>query len=206
MSLSFCIGKKKAAKELLDEYHYKDVVPNTVQLAVTAHESGKFFEETGRCVAAAWFSIPAARWKEDVFELSRLVRSPDCDLQLTRLISEALDKCETKGLDLIVSYADPEQGHHGGIYQAASWNYHGKRSSRLTGFLIDGEFTHARALNHEYGTTSVSKLRELIPDSTVEPKHAEGKYLYWKATTRDGERKAERLELQSNEYPKPDEN
>jgi len=34
-------------------------------------------------------------------------------------------KKHAKGLKLVVSYADFNQGHHGGIYQATNWIYVG---------------------------------------------------------------------------------
>ena len=40
-------------------------------------------------------------------------------------------KKQSPDLKLIVSYADPEQGHHGGIYQAGNWIYKGLSASAL---------------------------------------------------------------------------
>jgi hypothetical protein len=125
-------------------------------------------------------------------------------MQLTRLISVGLTLCRKNDLDLLVSYADQSEGHHGGIYQAASWNYHEKRDNRIEGVYIDGEFFTGRKCNHKYGTQSPEKIANLEPGAAVEPAYDDGKHLYWKATTRSGEEKAERLGLESNAYPKPD--
>ena len=37
----------------------------------------------------------------------------------------------------------------------------------------------------------------------IQPHYDAGKYLYWRALTKEGERMAKRLKLERNEYPKP---
>lgn len=49
------------------------------------------------------------------------------------------------GLEAIVSYADPEQGHVGTIYQAMNWFYTGK-TSRSRQYLVDGVWRHNREI------------------------------------------------------------
>ena len=106
--------------------------------------------------------------------------------------------------DLVISYADFSQHHHGGIYQACSWNYHGKRNKRLEGFLVHGEYIPTRNYNDvlikKFGTCSIDKIKD---DPNVELVYGEGKFLYWKALNKKGKQKAQRLKLQSNPYPKP---
>jgi hypothetical protein len=48
--------------------------------------------------------------------------------EVSRVVSIALRflKKHSSGLRLVVSFADPEAGHHGGIYQAGNWVYTGK--------------------------------------------------------------------------------
>ena len=56
-------------------------------------------------------------------------------------------------VSLIVSYADPEQGHVGGIYQATNWVYIGKSKAQRE--VIDpktGKVMHKRTANSIYGT------------------------------------------------------
>ena len=47
------------------------------------------------------------------------------------------------GLRLIVSFADPKQGHHGGIYQAGNWIYTGA-SAEEPEVLVGGRWRHNR--------------------------------------------------------------
>jgi hypothetical protein len=119
-------GRKAEADNLVTLFHYSKRPPSNVQQVVTWHEDGGLFGGDGIAVAACYFSIPPTRWSEDVFELSRLVRRPDCNQPLTILISEACNLVKSK-IDLVISFADWTQKHHGGIYQAASWKYAGAR-------------------------------------------------------------------------------
>jgi hypothetical protein len=172
----------------------------------TWHRDGGIFGDCGEIVAACCFSIPVARRKEKVLELTRLVRVPDCHVPLTGLIARTVKQIATRRLaDLVVSFADTEQGHHGGIYQAASWRYAGRREARKDGVMVNGVFTPDRSLNSRYGTNAIAKLCKIIPHAELRPHFDEGKHLYWRALSKHGEAKAKRLGLQSLPYPRPDE-
>lgn len=67
---------------------------------------------------------------------------------------------QSPGLRLIVSYADPEQGHAGGIYQAGNWLYAG-RSGEQRELLVNGADMHKRSANARWGTASPERLRAL---------------------------------------------
>lgn len=58
---------------------------------------------------------------------------------------------ENPGLRLIVSYADPEQGHHGGTYQAGGWIYDG-RSQPQREVVVNGKVMHKRTANALFGS------------------------------------------------------
>lgn len=106
---------------------------------------------------------------------------------------------------MLISFADSTQGHHGGIYQACSWNYHTIRKPRLDGFIIDGVLTAARTCNHRYGTSGQGLVKILEAQGhTCIPHFDKGKHLYWKALNRKGEEKAKRLGFTKSPYPKPD--
>jgi hypothetical protein len=185
------------------QYHYSKRVPQNVRLVCTAHLPGGLFGTCGECVAACFFCTPATRWSEEVWELSRLVRKDGLKVQISALVSAAVRRCKSEGFDLLVSFADWTQRHHGGVYQACGWNYAGKRERRMDGVMVDGEFVPGRTCNHRYGTRSLSVLRELFSQRRVEPHYDDGKHLYWKATTPSGKDKAMRLGLKSLPYPKP---
>lgn len=159
--------------------------------------------ENDKLKAAIVFAIPAAKWRERVLELSRLVRLPDYTGKLTQLIAFACDELRREKWDLLISYADPAQGHHGGMYQAAGWNYGGFREPCMDGIILDGQFMHGRSCHHKWKTRSPSKLTILLPDRRVEPHYDSGKHLYWRALNVAGKTKAKRFKLNKLVYPKP---
>ena len=121
---------------LIRDFHYSGRMPANIQHCYAIRAVGGLFGETGDVGAAIVFSIPPTRWAETVLELSRLVRRPDFASPLSQLIAMAARMMKKNGHDLLVSFADWPQGHHGGVYQAAGWNYAGQRenaSSRANG-------------------------------------------------------------------------
>lgn len=188
---------------MVKRWHYSHRIPSNVQLVGTWHLDGGLFGDTGEAVAACYFSIPATRWAEPVVELTRLVRTDGIALPpLSGLIAETVRWCKRKAIaDLLVSFADWTQRHHGGIYQSCSWRYAGCRDRAMDGVIENGIFIPGRTANGLWGTRSPAKLA--ARGVTVEPHYDEGKHLYWRALSKDGERKAQRLGLESLPYPKP---
>jgi len=203
----FRIGAHDEAAELVKRWHYSKRPPANVQCVGTWHLNGGLFGDYGPAVAACFFSIPPTRWRESVLELSRLVRIEGISLPpLTGLIAATCKHIAEKKIgDLLVSFADKTAHHHGGIYQAASWRYHGARDSRMDGVIIAGKFHAGRSCNSVWGTQSPRLLSEKLGVEVL-PHFDAGKHLYWRALCRTGEKKAARLELASIPYPKPQRN
>ena len=198
----FHVGRYDEAPRLVLRHHYSRKVPRNVQCVGTLHESGGLFGDYGDAVAACLFSLPPTRWNEEVWELSRLVRT-ERKIALTALISMTCDAAKGKGAHLLVSFADCTHGHHGGIYQAASWAYDGCRPANMDGVIVDGGFIPGRSANSRWGTRSPALLAEKL-GKDVAPHFDKGKHLYWRALTNEGRRRAERLGLKRLPYPKPD--
>jgi hypothetical protein len=202
--LHFRSNQNGDADALVKAFHYSGRPPANVQFVGSLHEDGGLFGDFGEIVAACFFSVPPTRWGEPVWELSRLVRRDDLSHPLSSLISKCAAHIAKSGeMDLLVSFADKTQGHHGGIYQASSWNYHGARDRSVDGIILDGVFIPGRSCNSKFGTRSVVELRDRFGNARVEPHYDEGKHLYWKALSRSGKLKAERLGLDAVAYPKP---
>lgn len=193
---------KEMARLLVEQHHYSGVLP------VGTMAAGIFFTNDGPLAACCFGPAPARAWtKHPIRELNRLVRAPgikDPNI-LTSLISKSVKafRREFPSILLLVSYADALEGHHGGIYQAASWNYGGFRDSMKVGVSVDEEFYHARTCNSRWNTSCIDDLRELMPDSAVEPVYDVGKFVYWKPLRRGGTQLAEELGLKVLPYPKP---
>lgn len=202
--LHFRAGDLDAANRLVRAHHYSGRPPANVQWVGTWHEGGGLFGDYGEAVAACFICIPPTRWKEPVFELARLVRTPQVAKPITGLIAATLRHAKRNGADLVVSFADRTHTHHGGVYQAASWRYDGCRPCNMDGLLIDGVFHAGRSCNGAWGTRSPTKLRAILRGREIQPHFDAGKHLYWRALSRDGEAKAVRLGLKTAPYPKPD--
>jgi hypothetical protein len=103
---------------------------------------------------------------------------------------------QSPGLRLIVSYADPEQDHHGGIYQAGNWIYSGPSQAQRE-LIINGKEVHKRTANSLYGTASPEKLRTLT-GAQVDYTKLKFKHTYLMPLTEDM-----RLKVQSLRKPFP---
>lgn len=197
----FAVGKTQDAISLVEKYHYSKCVPCNSSLCCS-------FKRNGETIASVFFGTPVAKWSEKILELVRLVRKEEVEPKphLTRLVGLAVKQIKReRKYDLLISFADSSKGHHGGIYQACSWNYHVQRKSACDGFLINGTFVHRRSCNAKYGTSSTKKLPDLLVlrGISCEPHFDGGKHLYWKALTKKGEQQAVRLGFKNNPYPKP---
>jgi hypothetical protein len=188
---------------LVRQHHYSRRMPGNIQHCYVIRSPGGLFGDKGEPIAGAIFSIPGTRWTEDLIELTRLVRRPDCDVPMSKLISFSCHWLKIARHPLVISFADRTQGHHGGVYQAAGWQYDGCRDKAMDGLLIDGVFKPGRSCNSAYGTRSPSKLQERFPSKVIEPHFDEGKHLYWKPLMVAGRSKARRLGLKAEPYPKP---
>ena len=193
-ALHFRTGRADEAAALVLRYHYSRRVPSNVQMVTSLHLDGGLFGGDGRCVAAAFWSIPPTRWSEPVIELSRLVRG-DAVVPLTLLVGLSAKALRRAGHDLLVSFADKTRGHEGYVYRASNWRYAGCRDRTNDGVVIDGAFVPGRSCNSLWGTRSPEKLRAMFPHKTIEPHYDEGKHLYWLPLGRKGEAKAKRLGL-----------
>jgi hypothetical protein len=190
-TLHLWIGETDAATDLVKTYHYSRRWPSNIQFVMTAHEAGGLFGNKGDALAAVVYSIPGARWRFPVLELCRLVRRDDAKVPLSWLIARSVAALKKRGAHLLVSFADAQQGHHGGVYKASNWNYYGMRKAAREGVIVGGVFVPCRTANHRWGTNSPAKLVEMGIDAT--PKYDEGKHLYWLALTKQGQAWADEL-------------
>lgn len=76
-------------------------------------------------------------------------------------------KTNDKTVKVLVSYADPEQGHTGTIYRATNWLYQGCGAGKLMpDFSIklfeDGDWIHSRTVGSMFGSRNVDSLAQKI--------------------------------------------
>ena len=167
-----------AAKYACEHWHYSGCMPAGKLVKVGAWESGKF-------VGVVLFGRGANNRLAGAYDLSQ---DQACELvrialrkhesPVSRIVAQAMRflKRQSEGLRVIVSYADPKQGHHGGIYQAGNWLYSGKSQAQRELF-INGVFTHKRSAHAKYGTASPEKIA-VKSGAKVERAPVEWKHVY----------------------------
>lgn len=119
-----------AAKYAVEHWHYSRRMPKSKLAKVGVWEGGEFIGcvvfGSGACPQIA---KPFGLRQTQVCELVRVALRRHM-APVSRIVSIAIRMVRKAfhGLGIIVSYADPEQGHNGGIYQAGNWVYLGVTS------------------------------------------------------------------------------
>jgi len=203
----YCHFTRRRIRALIKHHHYLHRIPiRNYKFAATLHKPGGLFGDYGRVVAVILFSNATARWHIPLWELSRMVVLENHpDITLTQFMAAACAEIRRQKLtDIVISYADSTVGHHGGIYQAASWYYSGRREPAMDGIILpDGRMVPGRTCNARWGTRSPAKLSRML-NVDIKPHFDNGKHLYWKPITKKGERIATELGLEKLPYPKPE--
>lgn len=179
-TLTFGTPPRKAALYAVEHWHYSGCLPAGKAIMVGVWEDGKF-------IGVVIFSrgannniaSPYGLTQTQVCELTRVALTTHA-APVSQIMAHALAylKRTNPGMRLVISYADPAQGHHGGIYQAGNWTYTG--TSKPQGELeVNGVRWHKRTFSAKYGNASVEWARKhLDPKArwvSPEPKH---RYIY----------------------------
>lgn len=164
-----------AAKYAVEKWHYSRRMPIGPMVKVGAWEDGQFIG----CVLFARGNTPTlgSRYGLKMTEVAELVRVALTVHRsaVSRIVAVALRflRQANPGLRLVVSFADPGQGHHGGIYQAGGWAYCGDSTAEFQ-FLHDGRWKHRREI-----TSGAFGRARKIPDYSDLPKRLTfGKHRY----------------------------
>ena len=181
LKLDWC--NHSAAKYAVMKWHYSQSMPVGKMVKVGVWEDGAF-------VGCVLFGLGNNQYQGNAYGLQS---SEVCELirvalrqhaaPVTRIVSLALKmlKQQSPGLRLVVSYADPEQGHHGGIYQGGNWVYIGTGGSTEAFYDERGERIHSRSISasgtpkNVFGRMVVRKTKGEIRRVKLMPKY---KYLY----------------------------
>ena len=99
---------------------------------------------------------------------------------------------------VVISYADPDQGHVGYIYQATNWIYTGTGSSDIE-FIKDGNQYHRKSLFNRFGTGSV----EFLVSRGYRPVVVQGKHRYVYFVGSKSQRRSMRAALRYPVEPYP---
>lgn len=138
----------EAAKYACENWHYSKCLPVGKLVKVAAWEYGKFIGVVlfGRG-ANHNMLVPFGLNQDEGCELVRIAMRKH-EQPVSRIVSFAMKylKKHNPGLRLVLSYADPEQGHHGGIYQAGNWLYTGL-SSKAVKVWYNNKWSHKKTVD-----------------------------------------------------------
>lgn len=170
----------EAAKYAVETWHYSGVLPVPPLVKVGAWENGKF-------IGVVIFSRGANNNLLKPFGLSQ---TEGCELtrvaltkhqspvsRVVRLAIQFLKK-KSSELRLIVSFADPSEGHHGGIYQAGNWTYTGRQPPTTEYIAPDGKQWHGRMVSKDGRIKVQGKYRPCWRIDQCTPIEKPGKHRY----------------------------
>lgn len=167
-----------AARNAVLRWHYSRKMPNGRLVRYGAWEDDRFIGVVvfGRGAAPHL----AGKWGLTQAEACELVRVAltTHTVPTSQVVAGALRRLrqDNPGLRLVVSFADPAQGHNGGIYQAGNWLYTGAMDEARY-FRVKGEVRHPRAVHLAGWRQSIGWLREHV-DPRAEVVTMPGKYRY----------------------------
>ncbi len=135
-----------AAKYACENWHYSKSVPVGKLVKIGAWENDKFIG----VALFAWgmnkdLGTPYGLAIGECCELVRVALARH-ECQTSRVVAIAIRflRKQSPGLRLVVSFADPAENHHGGIYQAGNWIYSGTSGTNFE-WRLNGKRLNKRA-------------------------------------------------------------
>jgi hypothetical protein len=157
LRLDWC--SKQAAEYAVTHWHYSRCLPSGKTVKIGVWEDDVF-------VGCVMFSPGANNrigqpWglsQTEVCELTRIaLRIHQTPVSRIGRIAIRMLMRQSPGLRLLISFADPDKGHNGGVYQAMGWFYIGKSQPQAE-LLYNGRFLHKRSASAKFGTASPGKI------------------------------------------------
>lgn len=169
------------ARDLLTRNHYLHSLPGGTQLAFGIFHAGRLLGAMSLGVGPYnAHRLVSGASPEDCLTLTRLWLSDELpknsESRVIGIVLRALRANTT--VRFLVSYADPEAGHAGTIYQATGWLYTGTSEPVPLYDVGDGKLRHSRSLSHAYGTHSVGHFAARGVAVRVVPQGAKHRYLH----------------------------
>jgi hypothetical protein len=174
--------ESKAARYACRQWHYSRSFPASASAPFGVWERGKFigavvFSHGPNRYAGRSYGLDAAQ----VCELTRVALTTH-ETPVTQIIAESIRllRVHCPGLRLIVSFADPHQGHHGGIYQAGNWVYEGDTAPSKVWRDKWGRDKHPRVVSASGVLVQYGKVMRSSPRSehTAIDRPGKHRYLY----------------------------
>jgi hypothetical protein len=150
LRLDWC--SHEAARYAVERWYHRPEMPKSKLAKIGVWERGRFVGAlifgTGACQNLV---RPYGLSSVEGCELVRIALGPH-EGQVSRMLRVAclMIHREFPGLRMAVTFADPQAGHHGGIYQGAGWIYAGMTAASVE-YLYQGRRWQGRAFRMSFG-------------------------------------------------------
>lgn len=170
---------RKAAEHAVMTWHYSRKMPVGKIITLGVWEGGRF-------IGAVIYGRGAS---PKLLEAYGITQAQGCELvrvalnkheaPVSQIVAKSLVilKQTNPGLRLVVSFADPAHGHHGGIYQAGNWLYSGTSLSSQQ-FLYKGKVLHRRQVTKSGYIIEFGRRRQCPTEDECEIVNVPGKHRY----------------------------
>jgi hypothetical protein len=171
----------RAAKFACERWHYTGSLPSA-GVRIGVWEGGQFAGVilfgigAGRSTDGRKYGLASAY---EVAELVRVALKPGHVHPVSRCVAIAIRmlRRQSPKLRLLISFADPAQGHHGGVYQAGGWVYAGTTPTDRV-FIVRGERRHPKTIHSNGWRQNVEWLRAHVdPNARCETTPGKHRYL-----------------------------
>ena len=107
--------------------------------------------------ASPWLGKALELDQTEICELTRIAMT-NHKTPVSQVVAICLKKFKESNSKMraVVSFADPKEGHKGGIYQAGNWIYTGQ-SNPVTEYFIEGRWRHTRGAYHHPARPNAEK-------------------------------------------------
>jgi hypothetical protein len=160
-----------AAKYACENWHYSKSVPKSKLVKMGVWENAQFIGVVIFSYGATpQIGSPYGLNQTEVCELTRVALTNHV-APVSRILGVALKmlRRHCPKLRLVVSFADADEGHHGGIYQATNWVYAGHTKPGRVGFIIKGKKVHTRTIGSmRGGVQSLAWVRASVDANATE--------------------------------------
>jgi len=172
----------EAAKYACVNWHYSGTVPAGKTVKLGAWERGVFigsviFSRGSNKSLGLQFGLGA----DECAELARVALRHH-ESSVSRVLSVCIRflKSQSPRLRMIVSFADTNQGHHGGIYQAGNWIYagYGTQDKRSRPYIRAGLVAHWRTVAGELSSRRLPSTVEAARSIGWKPQDQSPKHRY----------------------------
>lgn len=179
LNIGFC--DNKTAKKACSMYHYTKKKPQEPSIKFSVFENNKFigvviFSRGSNNNLAKSFNLE----QTEICELTRVALCSH-KVEVSRILKICLIKIKKMfpSLKIVVSYADTNQNHKGGIYQAGNWLYIGK-TAKDKKYIYKGKTYHSRSVSKSgilkmFGSYQRVPKHKDCKEIELKPKH---KYIY----------------------------